>query len=182
MKKVLLISILVLFNLSAYEYDNSHFCTIYHGSSKSFDEIQSSYNEKKDFDDNMCWKGIAIFGAHDYRIALFYTYDKTIFPAYRAKIKLRNKVSSNEPILYHIIGGDSKEDALRALYGPKSLMTNGYIYILDGRYFKRESGLGLMEGITRDSKALIGKISINRRKEIDYYVEQGLIDIKWSRQ
>lgn len=177
----LFICIALIFNsIQAYDYSGKNFCIIYHGSSKDFSQVKPSYNEKKDFQEQGCWKGTAIFGSHDYRIALFYTYNKAVERIYGCKIVLKDRVSSTEPIVYYIYGGSGQEDALSRLYGDYSDETTGHIYILDGRYFYREKGLGNMEGITTNPKAQIGKVGINRRKEIANMVEKGLVEIKWS--
>lgn len=166
--------------LQGYDYNGEDFCIIYHGSSKDFNQVRPSYNEKKDFQEQGCWKGTAIFGSHDYRIALFYTYNKAVESNYGCKIALKDRVSSTESIVYYIYGGSSKDEALSQLYGEYSDESTGHIYILDGRYFYREEGLGSMEGITINPQAQIGKVGINRRKEIAKMIEKGLVEIKWK--
>lgn len=157
----------------------SPFNIIYHGSHLNFERVEPHPNRRLR-DGNVVWEGVAIFGTHDFRISLLYTHN--ISKNYMCGIDLVSYYREDEPIVYSVRGGETEEEALEALWGSfeESDDNWGWIYLLDGRKFVTEPGLGQMERITRDVSANIGKISINRREEIQNYVEKGLIIIDWS--
>lgn len=158
----------------------SPFSIIYHGSNLLFDQVEPRYTARISKDEVIVWEGAAIFGTDDYRVALFYTHHTP--KGYGAGIDLITLCNKNEPIAYGIMGGSSEDEAMEALWGTfdDSDENSGWIYILDGRKFLKEPGLGEMEVITRDLSANIGRISINRRKEIQHFIDEGLVKICWK--
>ena len=67
------ISSLILFIIMNSALSASPFQIIYHGSPNQFDQVEPRPNTRFDNNGNISWQGEAIFGTHDYRIALYYT-------------------------------------------------------------------------------------------------------------
>lgn len=132
---------------------SSPFSIIYHGSEKQFDQVKPHPNTRFT-NGKAVWEGRAIFGTDDYRVALFYTHNSP--RGFSASIDLINYCNKEDPITYFIDGGNSEEEALEALWGSfeNSADNMGWIYILDGRKFFKEPGLGQMEVITRLMKGI----------------------------
>lgn len=177
-KKLILLIVYPLFCIASSK-GHVPFDIIYHGSPELFEKVEPRPNLKKDGKNQVLWEGTAIFGAFDKRIALFYTHTRT--EGVIAEIDLHASIERNDPILFLIKGGETMEKALDALWGSKSDDTSatGFIYLLDGRHFVSEPGLGNMERVCRHPECNIGRVPIHRRKELEHYRELGLIEVKW---
>ncbi len=157
--------------------DCSH-TVLYHGSHLSFDQVKPSYSQRID-GEVVRWQGTAIFATHDERVALFYTHN--VIDGYSAGIDLINPIRKEDPIEFTLIGGSSLEEALEKLYGPlEGAGSEGFIYTMDGAYFVKEDGLGSLEAVAYDPKATLSKKTISRRKEIQHFVDQGLVHLRWT--
>jgi hypothetical protein len=153
---------------------------MFHGTAVEFDRVERRPNKRTDSDGTIKWQGEAIFAAMDPRTALHYTAERG-GENFSRGIDLINHTGPEEPLVFYLEGGKSKEEALNHFYGdPNQPETcTGYIHVLDRGYFVREPGLGSMEMITRDEKANLGGVPFNRREAIDDLVRSNDIAIHW---
>ena len=138
---------------------------------------------RKSWIGSIAWSGKGVFASKDRRIAVINTAKKVQHFSQDADVLPR--VTEKEPITLHLYGGKSAEDALDKLYGTMHHST-GYIYFLERTGFRREDGLGGMELVTRTVPTLCpskqfpkGIETINARAEIQKYIDQGLIKVRW---
>lgn len=152
---------------------------VFHGSPLKFDRVEP-YPSTRASQNGIDWKGEAIFATADPRVALFYTYTRV--KGFTCGINLRRYTSPVEPVVYHLYGGKSRDEALGELYGrpqqPESCP--GWIYVLNKQFFYREQGLGVMECISRDSRSNLWRLEVDRRGEIEAAVKSGSIVLEWS--
>ena len=154
---------------------------MYHGSPYLFDSPCCRKNARYGSNGEIIWQGEAIFASHDKRIALNYTFNHDIDTTkYTCGVDLTTEVASNEPLIISIYG-DNEADTLNKLYGTGAdTDSTGYLYLMNADFFEHEEGLGCMEKIcktTEKSGFLLEVVRINRRKEIDSYIEKGLIKV-----
>lgn len=153
--------------------------TVFHGTPDCYDKIKRCPSTRVNENGEIIWQGSAIFATADRRVALFYTHTRD--DIYNAGIELVKKTKSNQVIKFEFIGGKNLEDALNHLYGYENDdSTFGYIFHLDAMYSFRQPGLGSMECILHNPQASKGCERINRRKEIQRYLDEGLINLRWS--
>ncbi|MFA5508531.1 MAG: hypothetical protein WC423_24110 [Vulcanimicrobiota bacterium] len=151
---------------------------MFHGTAKRFDAVKASPS-KRFGDGRIDWQGTAIFAAIDSRVALHYTANRGT--GFFTGIDLRSLTDADRPIVFGISGGASLKEAMTKLYGDPARpeTCRGYIYLLDKSKFLHEPGLGIMELITRDPSANIGRLTINRRAAIDELVRDGSVLLDW---
>ena len=158
---------------------------VYHGSSASFVIPIASKNTRYDSHRKIIWQGEGVFAAADRRVALIYTSNRKI--AFHQGVDLWTRPADLNPIVLTLYGGSSQEEALIRLYGTADLDSSfGYIYCLSDLPFYREQGLGILEVVSRLPVQLIsspacpaGVEKINRRLEIEKYLVQGALEIRW---
>ena len=129
------------------------------------------------------WSGKGIFATPDRRIALMYTNSRSAF--FHQGIDLGRKYSEHDPILLTIYGGKTQIE--ESLYGtPRPGSSFGYIYCMDASNFWHEDGLADMELVSKTPVKLAetsecpdGIQKINRRTELEHYLDAGLIQLKW---
>lgn len=151
----------------------------YHGSPFKLDRLSPQAYTRVDDEGNITYESRAVRAFPDKRIALLYTYNDA--PGYRVGVNLANYTYPTEPIVYTIIGGDTKEQAITRLYGsgkdePRS---HGYLYTIDGGYFHKDPGLGEMEVVSHKSVNKFVVDKINKRKMLNEYINDGLVEILW---
>lgn len=156
---------------------------IYHGSPHLFKLPSCQENTRRDDNGKIIWKGKAVFASHDRRIALNYTFNKDIdIEKYTCGVGLTKEITSDEPLIISVFG-DNEEDTLNKLYGTGNDADSiGYLYLMNADFFEHEEGLGSMEKISRTPEKfgfLLGVVKINRRKELELYIEKGLIKINF---
>lgn len=154
---------------------------LYHGTPNDFADLTPQPN-KRIKGKIIEWSGEAIFATQDFRIALNYTANK--LPSslnITCGVDLRTPQAPNEPLTILIIGGNTREEALDALFGNinQPASCTGYIYHVDGAHFKTDNGLAVNERISNDSSSVIYRQTINRRETLDRFVAQRQIMIGW---
>jgi hypothetical protein len=153
---------------------------VFHGSPSNFEKVQPHYSARYT-KGKMMWEGEAIFATPDYRIALFYTHDRSDrnFPA---GIDLISPLSSDTPITYSLYGGQSIDEALDHLFGRLDDNDSclGFIYVLRAESFRWEEGLGTMERISNDSSANVCQLCVHRREEIQKLIDANLLKLDWE--
>ena len=152
---------------------------MFHGTAIEFDKVEVRDNKRIGKGGVIDWEGKAIFATFDPRIALHYTAQRRT--GVGTGIDLRNVTSADQPMVYSLDGGASKDEALDRVYGRAGEESSvGYIHLLDKSRFIREPGLGVMEMITRDEDAQLGRLKIDRRKAVDLLVASGAVIIDWT--
>ncbi len=156
---------------------------VFHGSPLSFFCPKRCYSTRSDSNGAVIWSGAAVFATPDRRIALQYTANTFPDNSYTTGVDLITKISEKDPVCIMVFGGRNKEDALTKLYGVQGVSSTGYLYHMNAKHFYREDGLGEMECIAMDIPQegfLKTKEVVDRRAEIDKYINQGLIKIEWA--
>jgi hypothetical protein len=153
---------------------------MFHGSSAEFESVEARDNRRMGPGGKIDWQGTALFAAMDPRVALHYTANRRT--GVQTGINLREFTDPGQPITYFLKGGANLEEAMTKTYGdpadPKSCQ--GYVHVLDKSKFVHEPGLGVMEMITRDPSANLGRLDLNRRAAIDELVKSGSVLVEWE--
>lgn len=150
---------------------------MFHGTEADFEAVEARPNRRVGMDGKTDWQGTAIFAAADPRVGLHYTARRG--QGVSAGIDLRSHTPADQPITYFLRGGESLEDAMTKAYGEGG-SSRAYIHLLDKTRFVHEPGLGVMEMITRDESANLGRLEIDARGAVDALVESGAVKVEWS--
>lgn len=158
---------------------------VYHGSPIFFDYPKNMFNTRIGNNNEIIWRGEAVFAAPDRRVALVYTANRDVdCSKYTFGVDLINFIGDKE-LLTVVLAGPSEEDALNHVYGKEDdeHTSIGYLYKLNAKFFHHESGLGAMELISKTPEKqgfLVSIEKINRRQELNQYIQKGLIKIDFK--
>ena len=156
---------------------------VYHGTAKEFSQLTPRPNTRYDLAGKIIWQGDGAFATPDRRIALIYTSKR--IPHFTQGVNLVDRTEASEPVRLSVYGGHSREAAMDALYG-KPGDSKGFIHMLNSSTFKRESGLGQMEVVSRVNPTYVktaqvpdGIQTVNPRIELEQYEHDGKMTISW---